>query len=108
MINLYINYPHKKFTVHSDQSCTSIRSHHKDDQRVIHLNHKSASKELLRFLENQHRFASEQDFNDMWVVIDFDDPIFERHVVDHIWKLAARNYSPFRGIKPEDHCESTH
>jgi hypothetical protein len=108
MINVYINYPNKKFSVHFDPACGSIRSHDKPEQRVVELNHKRATTELLKFANGQHKFASEKEFNDMWVIVDFDDADFERDVVDHVWRLLAKKYSPFRGINIDEHCSKNH
>ena len=104
MINLYINYPNSKFSVHYDPKCSNIHQQHKSDQRNIIIDHSSLSSEVLKFANCEHKFASEKDYNDMWVFIDLDDLDFERAVTDHIWKLLAKHYSPFRGINIEEHC----
>ncbi len=108
MISTYINYPNRKFSAHFDPGCASIRSHEKQGQRVVELNHQSVSRELLKFAKDEHKFASEKDFNDMWLVVDFDDAEFERDVVNHIWRLLAKRYTPFRGINIDEHCSRTH
>lgn len=108
MISVYINYPNRKFSVHFDLGCGSIRAHRKVDQRKVRLNHESVSVELLKFVNGEYKFASEKEFNDMWLSADFDDADFERDIVDHVWKLLARKYSPFRGIDIDEHCKRTH
>lgn len=104
MRNVYINYPNARISVHSDPNCAVVRSHHKEGQRIININPHTEAHELRRFDEEQHRFASEADFNDMWVIIDYADDSIEDDVVNHIWRALANRYTPFRGIDIEEHC----
>jgi hypothetical protein len=104
MFTVYINYPNKRFSVHSDPNCGNIRSHNKKDQRMIDLNLSSLSTELLKFANNEHQFTSEKAHNDMWMIVNLNDPKLEHAVIDHVWFLLAKRYKPFQGINIEDHC----
>lgn len=104
MINVYVNYPNTHITIHEDLSCNSVKQQRKDGQRHIEIKHSTLSDELLKFARKEYQFASEAEFNDMWLAVDLDDPKFEESVVDHILLLLAKHYKPFRGVIPDEHC----
>ena len=103
MLSAYINYPNSHVSVHSANDCAHIQQRRKPDQRVVRLDPRTLSAELLKF-ESEYRFASEQRLNDMWLQLDFSDAAFERAVVEHIRKLLARRYTPFSRVAVSSHC----
>ncbi|NQV70768.1 MAG: hypothetical protein HQ498_12150 [Pseudohongiella sp.] len=105
MIDVYVNYPNPHITIHADSSCGNIQQHHKRSQRVIKITHGSLSRELLKFAAGDYKFAPNAELNDMWLEVDLEDSKFEHSVVDHIWVLLAKKYSPFRSIKIDEHCQ---
>lgn len=104
MLRAYINYPNAQVTVHTDSSCASVRQQKKEGQRTVRLSVRSLSSELGKFSDKAYRFASEADFNDMWLEVDFNDQNFERAVVDYVRLLLAQHYKPFAGVKVTGHC----
>lgn|SRR5690606_34614954 len=104
MLRAYINYPNAQVTVHTDSSCLSVRQQKKEGQRTVRLSVRSLSSELGKFSDKAYRFASEADFNDMWLEVDFNDQNFEHAVVDYVRWLLAQHYRPFAGAKVTEHC----
>jgi hypothetical protein len=103
MLSAYVNYPNAHISVHSAAGCASIQQQRKTDQRVVQLDPRTLSGELLKF-EEEHRFASEQRLNDMWLLVNFGDIEFERAVVEHVRKVLARRYKPFAQVEVSSHC----
>lgn len=103
MLSAYINYPNAHVSIHSAADCTTIQQQRKADQRLVRLNPRSLSGELLKF-ESEYRFASEQRLNDMWLELDFGDAEFERALVEHIRKCLARRYTPLSRVNVSAHC----
>ncbi len=104
MLQAYINYPNTHISIHTSASCGFIRPQHKQDQRVITLNPTTFSREIGKFMAQQHRFAPEAAMNDMWLLVDFDDEEFETGVVGYVRRILAQRYSPFGRVAVEKHC----
>lgn len=103
MLSAYVNYPNTHVTIHPNPTCSLIRMRQKEDQRRIRINTARISSELLRFESQEHCFGNPPETNDMWLEVDFGDSSFERAVVEHIIRLLARHYSPFRDVQPLTH-----
>lgn len=103
MLTGYLNYPNSQVTAHFDASCQDIRKMHKTGQRDIVINPSTFSDEIQRFVQ-EHRFGSDPNFNDMWLNIDFDDPVFELAVFDFVHRLLGKRYKPFRDALRTQHC----
>ena len=73
MLNVYLNYPNSKVTVHGEATCSTIRQMRKPGQRQVRIDEGSREQELAQF-EAAHRFASRAKYNDMWVVVDLASP----------------------------------
>lgn len=105
MLKAYLNYPQSKVSVHRNPSCSNIEKMSKPNQRSVQIDLQKISEELQRFSENEHKFASEAKWNDMWITIDFDDPDFEDAVLAYVHRLISKRYSPFARIRIErPHC----
>ena len=105
MINVYINYPNPHIKIHADSNCGNIQQHHKQNQKVIKIDRASLSRELLIFAAGDYKFAPNAELNDMWIEVDLEDKKFECSVIDYIWQLLAKKYSPFQGIRIDEHCQ---
>ena len=103
MLNVYLNYPNSKVTVHREAGCPTIRQMRKPGQRQVRIDVGSRAKELARF-EAAHRFASRAKYNDMWVVIDLGSAEEEDRAVEDIWRALARRYESFHQARVERHC----
>jgi hypothetical protein len=104
MVKVYINYPNPHISLHRKAGCGNIRQQQKAGQRIVHLNIASLSAELKRFKARDYRFGADAQTNDMWLEIDFNDPEFERAVIEYIRRLLAEHYTPFRRVVIETHC----
>jgi hypothetical protein len=104
MLTAYINYPNPHITAHFNPNCGNIRSHRKTNQRYIRLNTATISAELSKFQTKAYRFAADQQHNDIWLEIDFQDRDFELSVLDYIGKCLGKYYKPFQNIQPKVHC----
>ena len=104
MLQLYLNYPVGKVSVHRDATCGNIRMMHKINQRQIKITLSSLSSELQSFLDNAHHFGSTSDVNDMWVALDLQSETFELAVVDFIQQALARQYKRFVDSQVIVHC----
>ena len=103
MLNVYLNYPNSKVTVHGEPTCPTIRQMRKPGQRQVRIDAGSRERELARFAA-AHRFASRAECNDMWVVVDLGNAEEEDLVVADIRRALARRYEPFRRSRVERHC----
>ena len=103
MLNVYLNYPNSKVTVHGEATCSTIRQMRKPGQRQVRIDEGSREQELAQF-EAAHRFASRAKYNDMWVVVDLASQREEDLVVENIRRALARRYEPFREARVEKHC----
>ncbi len=104
MTKAYINYPNAHIGIHTDPACRFTQCEGNSGQRHIQLNRSSLSVELDRFAEGHYPFRAEARMNDMWLIIDFDDPIFEKAVVEHIKTLIGKRYRPIRECAIRFHC----
>ena len=62
------------------------------------------SEVLINFHQQEYRFASQAELNDMWLTLQFDDPAFERAIVSHIKTQLERYYTGFRRGTINQHC----
>lgn len=104
MLQLYLNYPVGKLSVHRDATCGNIRMMNKVNQRQIKITLSSLSSELQSFVDNAHRFGSTSDVNDMWVALDLQSEPLELAVVDFIQQVLARQYKRFADSQVVIHC----
>jgi len=101
MLAVYLNYPNPTISAHPGMSSAELKMHHKPDQRLVTINVKTLSPELLKFGNKDYRFASDSDLNDMWLEIEFDDPVFELAVLAHVHHLLGLHYKPFADAQIE-------
>ncbi len=104
MIKVYINYPVPHITIHNNLYCGNIQAQHKLKQRYIRINPATVKSELNNFREKKYGFAANQDYNDMWLEINFNDPEEEIRILQEICRLVGKYYRPLRGIEPIRHC----
>ena len=103
MIKTYLNYPNYHISAHTDMSCNAIQKMDKAVQRTISFDPNTFSSEIVRFIRKEHRFASQSEFNDMWLYIDFGNRNFETAVLNYIHILLEK-YKPFAQTDIEWHC----
>ncbi len=104
MLNVYFNYPNGVVSMHSVASCGSVRPQRKAGQRLIEISKASLTRELQRFKDREHKFASTAEKNDLWVKIDLGDVELEVAVAKHVHRQLAKNYKPFAQANMESHC----
>jgi len=105
MIHAYLNYPNSRIEVHCDNSCNAIRKANKQHQRYINIDMNSIGVELERF-GSYYVFGSTRGNNDMWLVIDLEDKVFEIEVLKCIKRKLGARYKPFCNAEVNVHCES--
>lgn len=103
MLEVYLNYPNAKVTVHGNMACRTIRQMDKAGQRRIRIDRTALERELGRF-RGDHEFGSTAARNDMWVTLDLADARDERQVVTRIVAALGVQYGPFRNADVERHC----
>jgi len=94
MIKVYINYPNKIITVHTNPDCRYIQPKSKAAQRYIRVDKASLPEELNRFNSNEYRFESNPAFNDMWLEIDLSSYESEKKILNKIHNSIANHYKP--------------
>lgn len=104
MLSVYLNYPNPHISIHRDFSCSDVKKMQKVAQRHVRIDANSISAELLKFQNKDYKFGSDTTSNDMWLEIAFNDPAFERAVLDHIHRLVGYHYSPLAKVQIETHC----
>jgi len=104
MIKAYVYYPNPKISVHNNPNCSLIGQHQKNQQRYIKIDISSVTIELQKFKNKHYIFNSTATNNDMWIEIDFNDPVFEMNLLDYVRKLISIHYKPFFQISINIHC----
>jgi len=104
MIKAYINYPHVNVTVHRNPNCLQAKVGPKQNVRHIIINADNLSKELKQFRSNKHKLATEPGMNDMYLILDFGDPVFEEALAGHIKRLIGLNYEEIKNCELLIHC----
>lgn len=104
MLNVYLNYPMSRVSVHHDPDCEFIRISRKPDQRVRRIDTTNISEELRKFRDKEHLFQSTHEFNDMWLEIDFGDQEFEEAVARYVHRLLSGYHKPFADSSVSIHC----
>jgi hypothetical protein len=72
------------------------------DSSVPWLGEVPNSLELQRFAAQEYRFEAQAETNDMWLELDFNDPVFERAVVEYVRNLLAVHYPPFARVRVDE------
>lgn len=90
MLKAYINYPNPHVTLHAE-GCSTIRQHHKPEQRIVELNINTISEEFKKFANGDYCFGANPNTNDMWLAVDFKDRDFEEAIVKYIVNLLKKN-----------------
>ena len=103
MLEVYLNYPNSKVTVHGDMACGSIRQRGKTGQRRVTVDRDTLDRELRRFAA-EHGFGSTAAKNDMWVRLDFGNVVEEERTLGRIVETLGVRYTPFREADLERHC----
>lgn len=104
MIQAYINYPNSHVSIHGDLSCGHIMQARKKNQRKIKITTDNKLKVMWRFHNNEFKFGSTQEFNDMWLSVDLGDINAEQTMVEEVRMALSRHYKPFAKAEVIDHC----
>jgi hypothetical protein len=104
MIKAYINYPNVNVTVHRNPNCLQAKVGPKQNVRHVIINADNLSEELKRFRSNKHKLATETGMNDIYLILDFGDPVFEEALVGHIKRLIGLNYEEIKNCELLVHC----
>ena len=104
MINVYVNYPNARLTVHTKLSCAEIGKMKKPGQRAETITEASFSTMVPKLASKSFQFGANAPLNDLWLQIDFDDAEFEQAVAGHLLRQFAKRYNPFKGASIKKHC----
>lgn len=104
MIHVYINYPNAYIAIHRNRHCSRILQGRKKKQRYLKMDRENFEKLFIQFRNREFRFAATPEFNDMWLIIDFDDPEKEVPLVKEIKRVLARHFKPFVNAPVTTHC----
>ena len=105
MLSVYINYPMGRISVHNDPGCNRIQVMNKVDQRMIHIDSSNVESELKKLSNKELKFASNPDFNDVWIHINLTETSLEEKVVKTIHEILGRFYKPLARAEIEKHCK---
>ncbi|QRN83031.1 hypothetical protein JR338_11550 [Chloroflexota bacterium] len=103
MIAVYINYPRTRCSIHVNSSVEEKQRHDKKDQRILKINVFTISSYFEKFKKLEYRFEPSQEYNDMWLEVDFGDEAFEIAVAKYVLALIAERYPKMGNIPPEMH-----
>jgi len=104
MIKAYIEYLNTNVTLHRNPNCLHAKVGPDRNIRHVIINTDNLSKELKRFRNNAHTFAAETGRNDMYLILDFIDPVFEEALLVHIKRLIGLNYEEIKKCGLLVHC----
>ena len=104
MIKTYIDYPNVNVTVHRKPNCLQAKVGPKQNIRHVIINADNLSKELKKFRNNKHKLSAETGMNDIYLILDFGDPVFEEALVEHIKRLVGFTYEEFQNCELLVHC----
>jgi hypothetical protein len=104
MIKAYMNYPNCNITVHRNPNCLQAKVGPKQSVRHVIINADNLSKELNKFRSNKHKLSAETGMNDIYLILDFGDPVFEEALVGHIKRLVGLNYEEIKNSDMLVHC----
>ena len=103
MLQVYLNYPNSRISIHNNAACGTIKQMRKPDQREVKIDLGSLTTELAAF-KSEYSFASEASHNDMWVTVEMQDQSFETSIIAYVKKLLGARYKRFRDAGIEEHC----
>jgi hypothetical protein len=104
MIKAYIDYPNTNVTLHRNPNCPRAKVGPNQNIRHVIINADNLSKELKRFRSNAHKFAAAAGMNDLYLILDFIDPVFEEALLAHIKRLIGLTYEEIRNCELLVHC----
>jgi len=104
MLKAYLNYPNPRVTTHRNPSCGEVRKMAKQNQRSVLINTQTISTQLQAFAAKQYKFSPTAKQNDMWIRVDFGDPVFEDAILAYVHRLIGKHYSRLASASIERHC----
>ena len=104
MTYVYLNYPNTHATLHRDPFCGRIPNPPNVSQRRIRLTLDTLSRKLIRFVDQEHRFAASAGLNDMRIEIDLGDAALECVTAEYVIRVLAQRYSAFADSAVKEHC----
>jgi hypothetical protein len=104
MIKAYLNSTDARVTIHNNPNCVIARITVNQDQRTVLLNTDSLSRELRRFRNNEYRLLAEAGMNDIWLILDFQDPEFENALASYLKRIVAQRYKTAGSWELQVHC----
>jgi hypothetical protein len=104
MIKAYVSYTEARISIHQNPNCAHAQSTSSQKQRHVLLTEDSLSSELRKFRSGEHRFGTAAAANDMWLILDFQDPEFEKALVGHIKRILTRRYDHLQSSDLQLHC----
>lgn len=104
MIKAHVSSADARVTIHNNPNCASARITVSQDHRTALLNTDSLSSELRRFRDNEYRFLAKAGMNDMWIILDFQDPEFENALARHLKRLVAKGHKTPGNWELQVHC----
>lgn len=104
MLNVYINYPNSRVSIHRDRGCSHIQRNRKMVQRFVKINHENQMEEVERF-RKIHTFRSHRDSNDMWVEINLRNLQDEELILRQILINLSIRYRCFENPQIEQCCQ---
>jgi len=103
-MDVYVNYPNSRFTIHNNSNCNQIHKHSKSNQRIISINNNNFIQELTRFINQQYVFSSTAGQNDMWMEINLLTSQHSLYLAFIFQQILGSHYKPLSNAPITIHC----
>ena len=104
MMKVNINYPTKRFIVHSDPGCTWYMISHDRGARHLQLNRANISTRLAEMRRRVYPFAATKGLNALWLEIDFATDEEAMDVAQQAKEALGSRYKRIREADVLVHC----
>lgn len=101
MTKAYFNSPNSRVTIHGTACGFASKARTAGQRRVL-----ISRRAIDEGLDDLSRmpFRAEAKFNDVWIVVDLDDPDFEEALIRYIRAMLGKRYKRIRESRLTRHC----
>jgi hypothetical protein len=103
-MQVYINYPNQRITVHHDSSCQQIHMHRKEGQRTVKVNPATLKHVLGQLVNDDYEFKAEAQFNDVWLDVSLSTAEQEIGFVHIVQAVLGQRYKRLENAPIHVHC----
>lgn len=103
-MQVYVNYPNPRITVHHNDECQHVRMYQKEEQRCYTVRPSNAAGIIVEFLSGKIVFKSDGNFNDLWFDISLGTREQELKFVYGFQKIVGQRYERLITAPVSIHC----